>query len=172
MAESKTNSAATAERLRKQIAKAEAALDILKNKLAKAEARVSGAPAPVTGLDLLWKEAFPIAKTRSSKFACRTEWNRIPLSERPTIAEALSALKIWKRCDEWKADGNTFVPGLHKWIKNRQWENLPEVTVVDPSARYRSAPKKPEPPSDPSEEVTDPAEIAKILGIKPISKSS
>ena len=164
MSESKAKSQATANRLRTQIAKAEAALDILRDKLAKAEANLDGKPAPATGLDLLWKEAFPVARTRSSKFQCRTEWNRIPLAERPTVAEAHAALKIWKRCEEWKIDNHSYVPGLHKWIKARQWENLPEVTTVDPSARYRSTPK-PKQPADPADEVTDPEEMKRLLGM-------
>lgn len=163
--ESKSSSAATAERLRKQIAKAEAELDILRDKLRKAEARVTGAPAPPTGLDQLWREAFPIQRTRSSKFQCRTEWNRIPIAERPTVADALAALKTWKKCDEWKIDGNSYAPALHRWIKNRQWENLPEATVVNPSARYSTTPKPKPAPTDPSEEITDREEIKRLLGI-------
>lgn len=151
MSQSKTALQATANRLRKQIAEGGAKLDTLKAKLAKIEAQLDGKPAPVTGLDLLWNEAYPIARTRSSKHQCRVAWNRIPLAERPTVAEALAALKIWKRCDEWKLDNNSYVPGLDKWIKNRQWENLPEITVVNPSARY-SNPKKPEPLTEQSDE--------------------
>ncbi len=166
MSESKANLESTANRLRKQIAAAEAQLDILRGKLAKAEAQIKGQPAPPTGLDLLWQEAIPISRTRSSKFQCRQEWNRIPVGERPTVAEALAALKIWKKCDEWKMDSNAYVPALHRWIKNRQWENLPEAFRPDPSGRYRNTPKPLPQATDPSEEVTDLDEIRELLGLK------
>lgn len=168
MSESKAKLESNANRLRKQIAAAEAQLDILRGKLAKAEAQIIGKPAPPTGLDMLWQEALPISRTRSSKFQCRTEWNRIPIAERPTVAEALAALKKWKKCDEWKIDGNAYAPALHRWIKNRQWENLPEVVRVDPSARYRTTPKPIAPPTDPADEVdiTDREELSRLLGLK------
>ena len=36
-------------------------------------------------------------------------------------------------------DGGQFVPGLHRFIQERLWEDLPDVP--QPSARYRTAPK-------------------------------
>ena len=154
-----------AERLRKQLAAAEAQAEHLRNKLTTIDAKLSGAPAPITGLDLLWKAALPMARTRSSKVQCRTEWNRIPKEERPTVQAAIAALQIWNKCEEWKKDGNQFTPGLDKWIKRRQWENLPEGSTRDVAARYRTTPK-PLPVSAPGEEVTDAAEIAKLLSIR------
>jgi hypothetical protein len=153
-----------AERLRRQLAEAEAVCGQLKNKLARIEAKLTGGPAPSTGLDLLWKAARPIARTRSSKILCRTEWNRIPAHERPTIQTILDALTVWNRCLEWKKDGGAFIPGLHRWIKNRQWENLPEDARPDPAARYRSTTKTP-----PVQELTaeDKAALAEFLKFRP-----
>jgi hypothetical protein len=109
----------------------------------------------------------PIARTRSSKHQCRTEWIRIPKHERPTIQEAIDALKVWNRCEQWKKDGNAYVPGLHRWIKARQWENLPETSAErDAAARYRTTPKSL--PATNSEDAATPEDIAEILGaIKP-----
>lgn len=121
--------------LKAEIASTEAHLARLLARLAKLE----GKPV-VTGLDMLWQAALPIARTRSSKEKCRTEWNKIPKGIRPTTAELLTALKVWNRCDEWKKDGNAYVPGLHRWIKARQWEWLPE-------SNERPAPK-PRPKAD------------------------
>jgi hypothetical protein len=133
-----------ASRLRDDLAAAEAVVTDIKTRLAKVEAKLTGEPPPQTGLDLLWTAALPTARTRSSKIQCRTEWLRIPVSARPPVKEVLTALKIWNRCDEWKKDGNSFVPGLHRWIKNRQWENLPEGSSRDPLARYRNPEPKPQ----------------------------
>jgi hypothetical protein len=166
MSKSKDQLQSDADKLRHKIAEAEAVLGNLKSRLAKIEAQLTGGPAPETGLEQLWKAALLTARTRSSKQQCRVEWHRIPRHERPTIQTALDALRIWNRCEEYKKDGNAYVPGLHRWIKSRQWENLPEVSTRDAAARYRVAPK-PLPVSNPEDEITDPAEIAKFLSIRP-----
>lgn len=164
MSEKKQKLESDAAKLRDKIAEAEATLGSLRSKLAKIEAQIAGAQAPENGLDLLWKAALPTARTRSSKHQCRTEFARIPRHERPTVQVMLDALKIWNRSEEWRKDGNAYVPGLHRWIKNRQWENLPEVSRPDPGARYRVSPPK---PSAPEDAVVDPAEIARLLSLKP-----
>lgn len=167
MSESKATLRARAEKLRKQIAEAEARLDNLKARLAPIEARLGGGigePVAVSGLDLLWNDALPIARNRSSKVQCRTEWNRIPPVERPKIADMLAALKAWNRCPEWRKDGSAYVPALHRWIKNRQWETPPETQVAD--SRYRGTPKAI--PQTPPEEAASPEDIAAILSaLKP-----
>ena len=146
--------------LRRRIAAGEADLDALRAKLAGIEAKLAGNPVPiVSGLDLLWKIALPNSRSRSSKQQCRVEWNKIPKADRPPVQTLLDALKIWNRCDDWKRDANTFAPGLHRWIKNRCWEDLPEVSAAP--SRYRATPPKLTPPSN--EQAATPAEIAAIL---------
>lgn len=152
---------ADAARLRREVADTEALLGGLRAKLARIEAKLNGDPAPETGLDRLWKAALPKCRTRSSPLQCRQEWNRIPKHERPSLQVAVDALYIWNRCDEWKADGNAYVPGLHRWIKARQWENLPEVS--EPSSRYRSTPKAV--PQTAPEDAATPEEIAAIFDL-------
>ena len=93
MSASKDQLLSQAETLRRKIAVAEATLQTLRDKLAKTEAKITGSPTPVTGLDLLWKAALPKSRERSSKQLCRVEWNRISSSERPAIPEAITALK-------------------------------------------------------------------------------
>jgi hypothetical protein len=164
MSESKATLAAKLPKLRKQLADAEATASGLKIKIAQIEAVLDNQPVPVSGLDALWKVALPISRNRSSKHSCRQAWNMIPKGERPTIETMIAALKIWNRCQEWKKDGNQFVPALDRWIKERRWEDLPEVPQA--SARYQTI-SKPIPQHDPSEEITDPAEIAKFLSLRP-----
>lgn len=165
MSKSKAQLQSEANKLRNKIAETEAILGGMRSKLSKIEGQLTGEPAPESGLDQLWKIALPIARTRSSKQNCRIEWNRIPKHERPAVQTVVDALRIWNRCEEWKKDGNAYVPGLHRWIKSRQWENLPEVSGRDPLARYRSTPK-PLPTADPADQVTDAAEIARLLSVK------
>lgn len=129
MSASKDQLHSQAETLRRKIAVAEATLQTLRDKLAKTEAKITGAPTPLTGLDHLWKAALPKSRERSSKQLCRVEWNRIPSGERPTIPEAITALKAWNRCEQWRKDSHDYVPGLHRWIKARMWEEISPKTA-------------------------------------------
>jgi len=151
---------ADADRVSRQLADAEAVVAGLRARLAKIQAKLTGEPPPESGLEMLWKAALPMAKTRSSKQQCRVEWFRIPIQDRPPVAQVVDALYKWRRCPEWKKDGNAFVPGLHLWIKRRQWENVPETNDL-PSSRYRSAPKTIA--ETPPEDAATPEEIAAIF---------
>lgn len=150
-----------ANRLRRQIAEVEAQLDDLRARLAKIVAELDGQPKPETGLDMLWKIAVATARNRSSKQKCRVAWNMIPKAERPTIEVLLAALTAWNKSPDWKKDNNSYVPGLDKWIKARQWENLPEVATADPLSRYRATPK-PRTETTP-EDIASPADIAALF---------
>ncbi len=157
--------------LQRRIADTEATLGSLRQKLAKALAKDAGTPAPICGLDLLWKAALPMSRKRSSKHLCRAAWNRLPKHERPAVADAIAALKAWNRCDEWRKNDAMFAPGLHRFISERKWEDLPEGGHADPLARYRcTAPKNQL--VDPNDLVTDPASIRELLGLKPAAKPS
>lgn len=153
----------------KQIADYEAKLSALRLKLAQLQAKVQGQSAPISAFVIFWKSALPIARNRSSKHLCRKALNLIPKAERPTMEEMISAIKIWNRCAEWKKDGNQFVPALDRWIRERRWEDLPEV--AEPSSRYRNAPAAPK-PRDPTETITDPAVVAALLSLKPARMNS
>lgn len=161
MSDSKEALAAKANMLRRRIAEVEADMQNLRAKLALAESKLTGQPVlMVSGLDMLWKLALPMSRTRSSKQQCRIEWNKIPKSDRPTVDDLLKALKVWNRCDEWRKDGHTYVPGLHKWIKNRAWEDLPEVAEA-PSRARQAAPKVI--PQTAPEEAASAADIASLI---------
>jgi hypothetical protein len=153
--------AARLEKLRNQWSAAQAAADQLRASIARLEGKAAGEPTPQTGLDMLWAAAPPMARTRSSKHACRTAWNRIPQADRPRVADAVSALRAWTRCEEWRKDDGLFIPALHRWIKERRWEDLPESSRNDPRARYRCTPAAPAPP--PPEEIATPEELEQIF---------
>ena len=129
------------DKLRNQLAAAQAVVDGIQTKLNRIERKLTGEPPSATGLDLLWNAAPPMARTRSSKFKCRQAWNRIPENDRPKFGEIMSALRAWSRCWDWKKDGGMFVPGLHKWIGERRWESLPEDTAGSAARKFESAPK-------------------------------
>jgi hypothetical protein len=158
-----TQKETTVAKLQRQIADTEAKLAALQEKLAKVTAPKAEKPAAVFELDPLWKAALPISRARSSKHQCRKEWNLIPKAQRPDIDTIVNALKAWNRSPEWKKDGCAYAPGLHRFIKERRWEDLPETTEAP--SRYRAAPQ-PAPQKATGEAITDPAEIARILSIK------
>jgi hypothetical protein len=112
----------------------------------------------------LWNASLPIARNRSSKLKVKKAWDAIPKRERPVLSDAIAALKRWNRCDAWRKDSNQFVPGLHRWITDRQWENLPETDDRPAPSRYRSNPP-PIPIS--AEPPATPAEIAELLQLRP-----
>ena len=147
--------------LQLKIADEEASLGAHKAALARLEAKLSGEPAPECGLDKLWDAALPKSRERSSKHQCRVAWNRIPPHQRPPLSQAIAALAAWNRSEQWRAEGNAYAPGLHRYISNRMWETLPESSAT--RSRYCAPPAKPAPPVDPADLVTDPAEIAKLL---------
>jgi len=159
MSATKDAQIATAAKLRKQIADAEATLSGLKLKLAQTEAKLTGQPVPIAGLDALWKVALPISRNRSSKHQCRKAWAMIPKGERPSIEVMIHALKSWNRCLEWKKDGNQYALALDRWIKERRWEDLPEVPTA--SARYQTIPKAT--PQTAPEEAADASDIADLM---------
>ena len=156
---------ATIAALRRQLATAEATVSGLRAKLAKMEAVESGNPAPVCGLDMLWDAALPKSRERSSKHQCRKAWAAIPSNARPTIHVAVAALKLWNRCDQWYSSDHIYAPGLHKYISARMWESLPEKSKAAPLHRNMSNPQPPT-AQQPGQGITDPAEIARLLGIK------
>ena len=167
---SATKPPTTPDSLRRAIADGQAKVAALQAKLAKHEAAATGAPTPITGLDMLWEAALPMSRQRSSKHRCRQAWQRLPKSARPTMEVMLHALKCWNRSDQWYASFNLYAPGLHRFISERMWESLPEKSAPAPLHRGMSA-KAPLPISD-GPGITDPAEISRLLGMtpKPISR--
>lgn len=91
------------------------------------DTNVSSCPKNSDILPKLWEASPPKARSRSSKKQVHSEWGKIKAKDRPTEDEILHALEVWKKCDEWRKENGEFIPGLHRWINCRQWENLPVV---------------------------------------------
>jgi hypothetical protein len=153
--------AAKIAKLRKEIATLEAKLGGLREDLARLE-REEGDTSPLSGLDLLWNEALPKSRERSSRQQCRVEWHRLAKEDRPRIEVAVAALRAWNRCEQWTKDANAYAPGLHLFIKRRLWEDVPQVR--DPLAKYKPA-KPAAPVATPApDELADADDVATILG--------
>ncbi len=75
-------------------------------------------------LQELW--SLSIQRTRTSKQKVAAAWRKIPTKHKPQFAAVLDAYRAWLRCEAWTKDGGQFVCGLHVWVNDRQWENIPE----------------------------------------------
>jgi len=75
------------------------------------------------GLEILWKSSPRKSRERSSRQQVDAEWKKIKIADRPKESELIEAITAWSKSEKW-ATG--YAEGLHLWVKNRQWENLPE----------------------------------------------
>lgn len=75
-------------------------------------------------LDELWLAAPAKSKARSSKKQLADAW--AAAKPKPDRDEVMRVLAVWSESEEWTKDGGQFATGIHRWVKNRQWENVPE----------------------------------------------
>jgi len=107
--------------------------------IAEAEAEAERKPRPVSPisppvasdethefLNLLWELSPRRSRLRTSKRKVLTAWKRIPAKDRPDAKTVLDAYGAWLKSEEWTKDNGQYVPGLHRWINDRQWENIPD----------------------------------------------
>jgi hypothetical protein len=106
--------------------------------IAEAEAEAEP-PKPPKGGELsgvllrLWSEAPQNARSRSSKEKLRKSWART--SPKPSEAVLMDALSLWASSFEWTKEDGEFIPGIHRWVTEKKWENPPV------SAKPAKAPK-------------------------------
>lgn len=79
-------------------------------------------PPSAEVLDFIWESVPQISRTRSSQVKLEREWKRIKAAERPSLEELELAMEAWNGCLKW-TEG--FSEGVHLWVRNRQWRNLP-----------------------------------------------
>jgi hypothetical protein len=80
----------------------------------------------------LWNAAPERARRRSSRKQVADEWRRIPKQNRPAKSATTKAILSWNKCDDWTKDDGSFIPGLHLWIKNEKWLDLPAAATKTP----------------------------------------
>jgi len=80
---------------------------------------------PETDFDGLWK-AFPsTSRIRSTKHKLREAIKKA--KNTPPIQELTKSVLEWAKCDQWTKDGGQYAPGAHLFIKDRKWEDTPEI---------------------------------------------
>lgn len=127
---------------------------------------VDGTPLPPSGgcppqadeglLAEFWKECPKISRQRSSRAFVEKEWRRIPKRDRPASEAILGALSAFKRTWEWRRDDGQAIPGAHRLIQRRFWEDPPE----DERPKLHAPKPRPAPRKD---EISDPNEALEIL---------
>ena len=74
--------------------------------------------------ELIWKNSLKVSRERSSRVKTEKAWKAIKANERPDILDVLNALEAWKASEKWQGG---FAEGIHIWIKDKQWLNIPEA---------------------------------------------
>ena len=100
-----------------------------KEKKRKEKITKNSANAEELDKDLLlsfWNSAPERARRRSSRKQVADEWKKIKKSDRPEKETIVNAIQAWNNCEDWTKDGGSFIPGLHLWLKNEKWLDLPE----------------------------------------------
>ena len=77
----------------------------------------------------LWQAAPPMARQRSSTREVVTAWLDACKAGAPSQDELIQSIDAWKRSKKWAENGGEYIEGLHRWIKNRQWENPPASSM-------------------------------------------
>ena len=86
-------------------------------------------------LKAIWNQTPPLGRQRSSQEKLKSSWMKTPAANRPTKEIVMHALSAWCTSAAWQKDGGQFVPGIHRWIENRQWENIPTNQITSPQLK-------------------------------------
>jgi hypothetical protein len=78
-------------------------------------------------IDDIWNAAPEFARRRSSRRQLESEWRL--LRPKPDVQDVLRGLSAWITSEDWKREGGKYVPGIHRWLKNRKWEEPPAKPV-------------------------------------------
>lgn len=87
----------------------------------KKEAKAS-CPASPDVLEKIWGMVPQISRTRSSQVKVKKAWDKIKPADKPSLETLTEALEAWKTTEKWREG---YAEGLHIWINDRQWLNLP-----------------------------------------------
>jgi hypothetical protein len=84
----------------------------------------------------VWSAYPKVGRERSNKADTEEAFRKIPAKDRPTPDDITAAVAKWKLSLSWTDDGGAFVPGVHRWVKARQWENIPDPAVTTKPSRH------------------------------------
>lgn len=85
---------------------------------------------------LIWKNAHPLGRQRSSKKKLAQAWKKV--KSKPSSETLDASLRAWASSQKW-IDG--FCEGIHIWVDNEQWGNPPEPAEEGYKSRHRNDPQ-------------------------------
>jgi hypothetical protein len=88
--------------------------------------------ADVPEIAFIWSNSPPAGKMRSSKKQLDAAWKKLRV--KPSIEELKAGLDAWNKSEKWR-DG--YAEGIHIWVTNEQWENLPEAATNKPNGQHK-----------------------------------
>lgn len=91
-----------------------------------------------------WEMTPKMGRERSSKKKVAAAWDAIKKSDRPSFDEVLTAMKAWCRSESWTKENGKFVKGIHIWLNDQQWEQLPDAAPGQSKAIQKSTTDGPE----------------------------
>lgn len=85
-----------------------------------------------------WEMTPGLGRERSSKKKVAAAWDAIKKSDRPPFEVVLDAMEAWCRSESWTKDGGKFVQGIHIWLNDQQWEQIPDAAASQSKANRKS----------------------------------
>lgn len=79
-------------------------------------------PGATVDFEMFWTKVPPFGRSRSSRDKACKVWSKMTI---PQKEAAFAGLETWKACWEWTKDGGQFVPGIHRWLTDRKWNDEP-----------------------------------------------
>lgn len=83
------------------------------------------APDDAEVVSAIWDGHPQQGRTRSSRAKVTNAWKAVPKAERPTLENISRSLALWRASEDWRKEGGQFVPGAHRWVNDRRWEDDP-----------------------------------------------
>ena len=80
-------------------------------------------------LNSIWNDSPATARNRSSREKVKAAFRNIKVQDRPEPVTVKAAILAWSNSSEWQKDNGQFVQGLHLWVKDKKWNDLPEETT-------------------------------------------
>lgn len=80
-------------------------------------------PPRVDDFERLW-DVYPNKQRRRRAEAA---WSDV-YEEAPPIDDLVDAVKLWRRTEQWTAEGGRYVPLLHKWLREQRWLEPPVIS--------------------------------------------
>jgi hypothetical protein len=122
------------------IAEAEAEAEVEPRELPKKLFRENKGNSTTSDLSPLvsavWSAYPKVGRERSNKADTEEAFRKIPAKDRPTPDDITAAVAKWKLSLSWTDDGGAFVPGVHRWVKARQWQNIPDPACTTKPSRH------------------------------------